>query len=348
MNVDLFSRIEVTPPYFAFETLASEGDQVVAPIAPEQNRGGEESLMASAEVGRHLAILGSCALAQMQAETGRFFYLAQEATLVRLPASESAVRGPLQARARARHLTARDASATAELCNGQGQALFQLDVDYKVLRPAVFQKLYRAHHCPTPPSTRNPYLDNAPLRVSALDANGMEAYFGPVEPADCAGHFDDYPCLPVAILMHTLSQAAGYYFALGLGLTAQDALSIGRAFYQVQKAHIRAHRLVFAGQAVRINVRPPRSYPSEDIPSDWAEMEVFASDPDTDEVFGSALMTLSPAPNAVLRKKPRSRRTFVPSVVYFNSTSVDGDALWAEQPLPAEALQDKDTADAPA
>ena len=60
-DLNILDRIAVCPPYFALENLSLESDNTLAARTPvHQPMHTEAGSIAVAEIGRHLAILGSC------------------------------------------------------------------------------------------------------------------------------------------------------------------------------------------------------------------------------------------------------------------------------------------------
>src|SRR5918995_197603 len=81
---ELFSRIEVCPPYFALTDVRRTDDGgVSAQVRICQSLGDEIGPVSAAETGRHLAILGSVAAAFANPSAKRHFYLAFDAELRR-------------------------------------------------------------------------------------------------------------------------------------------------------------------------------------------------------------------------------------------------------------------------
>ena len=81
----LLQRICVRPPYFALRGLRSpEPGVCVAWVEPEQPLGAEAGPIAGAEAGRHLAILGSAAIASRSPDGDQRYYLARAAHFERV------------------------------------------------------------------------------------------------------------------------------------------------------------------------------------------------------------------------------------------------------------------------
>jgi hypothetical protein len=248
-EVDVHPRIGVRAPYFALERLALAGDYGVAAEVPaEQERGLEADPIAGAEAGRHLAILGSCAVSRVNPREGLHYYLAERATLERLTVGPRRA-AHLVGEAHAEILDRHRARARARLLTGEGEPLYSLDVEYRVLAARTFARLFSAAERSEGmvPTSDNPYaralhLDNVDVSVSAAYGE-----LPSVDASQCSGHFPRYPVLPVAIVMRSLSDLAGAVLASRAG---------GRPVgYAVERAVVEADRFACAGERVRFVAR---------------------------------------------------------------------------------------------
>lgn len=191
-------RIGVQPPYFAFSSLRRVGDGAIeGSFTPEQPLGYERGPIAIAEIGRHLAILGSCAAAF--AHSDRIYYLATEArqTRFRQPDTDG-LRKTLHAKAEVIEHNRRDLTAQAVLSDETPFA--HLRVRYQALSEPVFKRLflsYRSEH--NQHIERSPYTSLPPLEFEEPEGRSLTAR-GTLLPQHCAGHFPDYPAWPVAII----------------------------------------------------------------------------------------------------------------------------------------------------
>ena len=248
---DVLSRIAVRRPYFAFDKLklTPEGD-MCAPIKAEQPMGCERGVMAAAEIGRHLAILGSCAAAQRNQKNGQHYYLAWSAHLRQLadPGIELP-RTDLIGRARAEFTDKRVAKAETYLIHEPtGQKLHQLIVEYKVLPKKTFERTFSDRRAVTPDVAYNPYETShlALGDVFVLD-DLLSANLQTLDATACAGHFPDYPALPVAILAHILISAAGKLFA--------NVIGIEDAPYTVVDAQVKSEHLAFTDDKLHLVIQ---------------------------------------------------------------------------------------------
>lgn len=261
--VDFRSLIDVRSPYYALQAVETASAGVIqAKVLREQPLGHEVGPIASAEVGRHLAIAGACACSSIRQPAALHYYLAHRATIVRH-------HDPLADHAREFEITSqavsssqREARAHSTLTAvGREQPLYELDVTYKVLARSVFQRLFAAHKRELRARPRaadaaadplqiarrdNPYVRLLPLQVTERSGEVIRAVLPEVTPAMCAGHFAMYPALPVAILMHTLSSLAGEALRERWGRSMR---------YRMQRADVYADQLAFAGERLEFDAR---------------------------------------------------------------------------------------------
>ncbi|QRK09442.1 hypothetical protein JQX13_04675 [Archangium violaceum] len=258
---ELFARICVRDPYFALSEVTVVGHgEVVAGVPVEQETGGEASPINAAEVGRHLAILGSCAASLVNAKEGQHYYLARRARLERLhegplPRATGLLRGVAKAEFKER----RTATANTLLTSAEGQPLFSLEVDYNVLSAPAFLRLFqgaRQEMRREPRAEReargtsvdfaamrqNPHRRPPPLRDFVRDGECLKATLGPVSAELCKGHFAMHPVLPVAVVMSGLSGLAGTLL--------RELVGNASARYLVTRGEVRAESLAYAGESV--------------------------------------------------------------------------------------------------
>ncbi|VVO42333.1 hypothetical protein [Pseudomonas fluorescens] len=204
------NRIAVQPPYFAFRSLYTLPDEwdIYGEFTPEQPQGNELGPLATAEAGRHLAILGSCAAARTQFAAARVYYLASHAQWnlhyrpVRLGQTPW-----MTARAKIVEQSRKIICAETQLLV-DGQPFADLFVSYHVLAEKTFDKLYARHRSPAPlPSGHSPYAEAFPLSVLELSDREITACSVDFSAARCEGHFPQYAMWPVAVVMYGMSQA---------------------------------------------------------------------------------------------------------------------------------------------
>jgi len=275
------SLIDARPPYYALDDVAVyQPGFVEARIRPEHPLGHEVGPLAAAEAGRHLAILGACACSSLREQHATHYYLAQRARLVRhgnstsnAPARFSAVAwsGTRRGRAARAHALLRAA--------GEQSTLFELDVSYRVLSAAVFQRVFAAHRRDLRAAPRdlrddgveqriaqrnNPYHRPLPLEITRRTPKSVRARLAHVTPQLCSGHFPLYPALPVPLLMQSLSTLCGEALRVRWGNGTR---------YRVHSADVSAERLAFVGERLVFEAAFWRSDGAREHYQAWAALE---------------------------------------------------------------------------
>jgi hypothetical protein len=195
----------VQPPYFALEELRVVDDCVIAEVTADPWSPRELGVVGSAEAARHLAILGSCAVALASGDSGRTYYPVHRARLLArgnpAPSREALPRFTLSARMTNFDRGLSSATAEADLCTAEGALVLRFGVDYHVIPEKDFRTLFAAHAEATDDhGAPSPYATHRPLAMGTFDGRSIRAVMDKVVAADCAGHFRGYPALPVSIM----------------------------------------------------------------------------------------------------------------------------------------------------
>jgi len=199
----LLDRICVSAPYFALETLGYGGGLFYASAVPDLPLGPESGPMSSTELSRHSAIAGLCCAAMAQTDGNRRFYLAQRAEYASFPLGAS-YGSRVEFVARLRGANKRSARASIAASVG-GEPLAQLEVEYTILTEYAFGRLFRARKRPTTPQAE---MDARLPGVRTVEGDRARHDVAEVPQAACAGHFENYPALPVALLVGQLGETA--------------------------------------------------------------------------------------------------------------------------------------------
>lgn len=210
-----------------------------AVVTADTPLGAEFGPIRGAELSRHAAIAGLCAAALTQSDDRRRYYLAQEATYEGY-ACAAAFGARIVLRAEIVSLDKREAWARI-VATCDGHRLAQLDVRYTILTEAAFERLFRTRYVADLPVSRGePFV--LPEGAIVREGETLVRRLPHVPVEACAGHFDHYPAMPVAILMGQLAELAGRCLE-------------GSPFY-VTQASVQAHDLCWAGESVDFMVRP--------------------------------------------------------------------------------------------
>jgi 3-hydroxymyristoyl/3-hydroxydecanoyl-(acyl carrier protein) dehydratase len=247
-TINLLSKIAVTKPYFSLKDIKRiSADSLLAKIPIEQDPLFEASIISGAEASRHMAILGSLAIAQLLDKDNRNYYLAFEAKFkycgdykFDYPKNNNELIGA----ARVISLCKRDAIVDTKLSIG-ASPLFNAQIKYFIVPEKIFMRKYATFKQETPACIQNPYKSIYPLNNIRFENDKLYASTGNVMKENCIGHFDNYPAMPVAILMNRFGMAAA---------TLLHKLTGKHYKYIVSKADMAVKELVFAGENVEIEV----------------------------------------------------------------------------------------------
>ncbi len=230
-------RICVRPPYFSLGDVQQQGTVFTATARAEAPAFRERGPMTGAEMGRHAAIAGSCAVALAERDGRRRYYLAREADC-RFEHNAAPYGTPVELRASVIAADKREATALIDLDAG-GEALARFTVRYTVLLEPTFERLFQQRRLAVQPEPAgvSPYGRLLSDRIDpAAEGLAVETIVDAIPAAACAGHFVGYPALPVAVLMGQLSYLAGH---------------LAPAPFRVRRGLVRAQDLAWAGESVR-------------------------------------------------------------------------------------------------
>ncbi len=246
----LFQKICVSEPYFAMNELIYSDHKIVQASFIIENIGFPESFsLSSGEAGRHLAILGSCALALINPDPEKHYYLAVEAVggnsnvakAVHRCLDRKNKKFIVQSKAISLDLRKKSGQAEAKIFNAHGLEVSSLIITYKVFRNDLFKRLFKRFYIENAMNmAANPYTDNYPLKDVVYSNNVLTGKTGIIRPEQCAGHFDEYPALPVAMLCSLLFEMAGRHY--------MHKVNRNDVKYCVDRILLTANRLASAGE----------------------------------------------------------------------------------------------------
>ncbi|MCU4157464.1 hypothetical protein J1N10_15915 [Carboxylicivirga sp. A043] len=236
---DLNQLIEVTYPYNSLKDIRTQGTTVTASFEQELFDASQVEGITLAEAGRHIAILGSLAVANINPVKNKHFYLASKATLKRVhsrPCTSTSYRGIMNAI----DFNKKCGMAEGAIHDSEGKILYTAEVQYSVLTVQLFERFFRKYK-----STEfrangfSPYGDVVKLYDMNLCVETSSASLGEVKPEWCVGHFDEYPALPVAQISQGLMNLAA----------AQNRLIKNKDNqFCIKEVNMDAESFIFAGQ----------------------------------------------------------------------------------------------------
>jgi 3-hydroxymyristoyl/3-hydroxydecanoyl-(acyl carrier protein) dehydratase len=241
---ELQSLIAVRPPYFALKQIHKANQTVFAEFNTDFQSTEENSNMSLAEVGRHMAILGSLAVANSNPVKNKHYYLASYGEFERVskkPYNEQEYKGYMTTV----EFNRKKALATGQLMTMDGEVIYEVKVGYSILSSGLFERMFKDQRQETPiPANYNPYHNPITFDNKFITPNFCYATIKNVGIDMCLGHFDNFPALPVARIGGALVALAGYNHNM--------YLSLGNARYCIRKAIIKAESFVFAGESLSI------------------------------------------------------------------------------------------------
>jgi hypothetical protein len=235
-------NIAVTQPYFALKNLRWIDDYIYADFSAELLEPDEIMPITAAEVGRHMAIMGSVAMAAANSKKEQHYYLATDATIIRRSNKESFDRNVI-GRIKTESIDKRNGLTTGSLFDVEMNKLFDVEVKYKVLHHSLFEKMFAQYKMETNENLDyNPYQESVAFNSLSLGIKNCTGSIGKILPEHCAGHFANYPAFPVARMGTAMGKIAGEHFKfLHPGKTEK---------YTIGRADLHAEQLLFAGKEV--------------------------------------------------------------------------------------------------
>ena len=209
---EILDKIYVSPPYFAFKEIYQYKDFLISSIHPEQSIRFEATPMSSAEAGRHLAILGSCALGIE--EEDKNYYLASRALKEGYYHKQTKLDdSKLYVVAKKISSSKIECQAYTALLDNDGQIIFSMDITYQKLSKKLFSRLFKSFVREKSEGknniTHNPYKDIIELENIQILESGINAKLPIIKDSYCVGHFDEAPMLPVGTMSYIITNHIG-------------------------------------------------------------------------------------------------------------------------------------------
>jgi hypothetical protein len=199
----IIEKIEVRSPYYSLSNFEEIENGLKASIPIEQPLLDEVEPITVGETSRHLAILGSCAIA-LKRNAEKSFYLATKATYQRHIDKIKLENLELIGTAQVLNLDKRKATAHTQLITKENQVITSLDVEYTILSSEIFERQFKNHKLDLRQTNENisrqnfyKQFDFNP-KLAKQTEDGIIFNIGEIKPEMCMGHFPMYPALPVA------------------------------------------------------------------------------------------------------------------------------------------------------
>ncbi|WP_430811317.1 MULTISPECIES: hypothetical protein [unclassified Carboxylicivirga] len=236
---NLNQLIEVTYPYNSLKDIQTENNSVSAIFDQELFDSSQIAGITLAEAGRHIAILGSLAVANINPVKNKHFYLASKAVIKRVhnrPCLSKTYKGEMNAL----EFTKKHGLAEGAIYDQDGEVLYTAQVEYSVLTVQLFERFFRKYRSAEFRSEGfSPYGDVVTLYDMNLCVDTSFATLGEVRPEWCLGHFDHYPALPVAQISQGL---------MNLAANQNQLVKNMKDPFCIKEVKMNAESFIFAGQ----------------------------------------------------------------------------------------------------
>jgi acyl-coenzyme A thioesterase PaaI-like protein len=242
---ELRQYIAVRQPYYALSniTIARDG-YLIADVPIEMKDHNEVPGISLSEAGRHVAILGTLALANENPRKEKHYYLATDAMFERTHPEAISEEG-CKAIAKVVSLNRKEGVVHGRLYSKSNRLTYNAEVRYAVLHERIFERLFARYEMGTDSLfVGNPYALKTPLRIESHDNKQFTGVIDRVEKSDCAGHFHRFPALPVARIAGAMIDLSGRHYNR---LRETDSL------FCIRRVEMHAESFIFAGEKVHLN-----------------------------------------------------------------------------------------------
>lgn len=236
----------VTPPYnILFDVNEAPDKSITAKVKNEFLYKDELGPVGCTEAGRHLAILGSMALANENPSTAKHYYLAIGAKFKHENFDNDNKNENDECfylSVKVNHYNAKEGEVEGIIANSNNTVLYSAIISYNPLSEALFSRLFKAHRYTLPIINEiSPYKNRRSFINKTITGDTITGDYGVISPNDCEGHFHEYPAFPIAII-------ANLFGELGITLFLDKFPVYNKAFYS--NATLSAKRLAFHGEHI--------------------------------------------------------------------------------------------------
>lgn len=238
----LIDKTMVQPPYYALQDLQKIGEKTYqASFEVECLHTLELAPIGIAEFGRHIAILGTIAISDNFA--GEYYCLATKADIKNINPFLGREAQRLLAQTTFLRAEGKKGVVTGKVCYESGEVIFEGEVEYLLMPHKLFERLQAKNKRETASfdHSLNPYRKIRRLTEYAYSPTVGKAMYGKVQIAECLGHFENYPAMPVAVIGYLLTDIAYTHAEF---LCQNEA---GKHVFYSKEAVLNSHYLAFAG-----------------------------------------------------------------------------------------------------
>ena len=232
---EVLNKICVSPPYFSFTEIFNYQGMLIAQVEPEQEIDFELELISSAEASRHMAILGSCAIAME--ENQKKYYLSSKAEFNSYykKGDKYYLDIPLKKKF---YIVSRKVSidrsfAVSEnflFCNNK--LIFSFRVTYQVMPYKLFERVFSSYKFSTSLIEESPYGRIPKFEIKEVNSKYLLAEMPIVDKKFCAGHFNQYPMIPVGVSAYMVIDLIGELIKT-IKINQRNSFIIDQAFMEV-------------------------------------------------------------------------------------------------------------------
>jgi 3-hydroxymyristoyl/3-hydroxydecanoyl-(acyl carrier protein) dehydratase len=242
---ELERLISVSKPYFALKNIKmARNGYLVADLPVEMNDHHEVPSISLSEAGRHVAILGTMALANENPRKEKHYYLATDAVFERVhsdPISDEGCKGI----AKVVSINKKEGVVHGRMYSKSNRLTYVAELRYTIIHNRIFERLFGDRRTETESLfVGNPYALRTPIQIKEKTEKYHTAVIERVEKNDCAGHFDNYPALPVARISGAMFDLSGNHYNL---LRNSDQR------FCIRRVEMHAESFIFAGEKVHIS-----------------------------------------------------------------------------------------------
>ncbi len=254
---ELTKLIEVTPPYFALKNIIIDKEgYITAGFQIEMTEHEEIPCISLSEVGRHIAILGSLAMAQENPVKEKHYYLACDAWFDRLHSLPIESKN-CRIRAKVTDINRKGGTIHGQLFTEDGTLTYNSEVKYTTINYKIFERKFRSKFIKDNPKNKeNPYTQKTLINFKNKTKETCTATIDAIEPKDCLGHFDNYPAMPVARISGAMFEASGIHYNL---------LRNSNEKYCIKRVEMHADSFIFAGENAKIKTTIVNNSPDNTI-----------------------------------------------------------------------------------
>uniref|UniRef100_UPI003743AB3E acyl carrier protein n=1 Tax=Sinomicrobium pectinilyticum TaxID=1084421 RepID=UPI003743AB3E len=238
---DYLMRICVGKPYFSLTEINRSSDGLTAVV--EGFYWNRNIPLNMADSARHLALLGSCAVADVNPDNSRHCYPVQhgDLSIIRIPRPDEKL--TLYAKPFGFDYVKSHCKAIALIRDNKGETCMEMEVSYHIIPEKVLYTLFE-QHINTNPAWQDinseVYEDDNPAIPEINDDGRICFRIDKLQPEQCVGHFSNLPAFPVSIM----TRYAAHLIEVGRKLAYKDKV------FKPERVTCETDNFAFAGESV--------------------------------------------------------------------------------------------------